>query len=74
MFKLMRKSNFGHLTGKDAYWVESFGSYQEAAEALKTISSNTNHVYFVERIEDKTLDDSWKKGLTSYRLDPILSM
>ena len=58
MFKLMRKSNFGHLTGKDAYWVESFGSYQEAAEALKTISFNTNHVYFVERIEDKTLDDS----------------
>jgi len=51
MFNLMRKSNFGHLTGKDAYLVESFGSYKEAAEALKTVTSNTKHVYFVVKGE-----------------------
>ena len=49
MFNLMRKSNFGHLTGKYGYVVESFGSYEEAEEALKTVSSNTKHVYFIEK-------------------------
>ena len=49
MFKLMRKSNFGHLTGKYGYVVKSFGSYEEAAKALKTASSNTKHVYFIKK-------------------------
>lgn len=46
----MRKSNFGHLTGKYGYVVQSFGSYEEAVKALKIASSNNkNVVYFIKK-------------------------